>query len=152
MACLYSSICILSAVTYNIDVNGSVNFTGNRAFCLLKQTYSFRSKRVQIKHFLPTENYRHLSQGRTKPTKCHVRQRGLRSAWASAKSDQSSLSAWRKLGSLATYWEHSKDWSDWVDAQADLSLCWAHMPFGRFCHVLVHFSYTSMKTYVVCTH
>ena len=25
-------------------------------------------------------------------------------------------------------------WSDWADAQADLSLCWAHMPFCLFCH------------------
>ena len=25
-------------------------------------------------------------------------------------------------------------WSDWVDAQADLSLRWAHMPFCWFCH------------------
>ena len=24
--------------------------------------------------------------------------------------------------------------SDWADAQADLSLCWAHMPFCWFCH------------------
>ena len=31
-------------------------------------------------------------------------------------------------------------WSDWVDAQADLSLRWAHMPFCWFCHgdSLVH--------------
>ena len=36
-------------------------------------------------------------------------QRRLRSAWASAQSDQSSLSTWRKLGSLATHWVHSKD-------------------------------------------
>ena len=27
-------------------------------------------------------------------------------------------------------------WSVWVDAQADLSLRWAHMPFCRFCHVM----------------
>ena len=27
-------------------------------------------------------------------------------------------------------------WSDWADAQADLSLRWAHMPFCWFCHVL----------------
>ena len=33
----------------------------------------------------------------------------LRSAWASARSDQSSLSAWRKLGSLAIHWAHSED-------------------------------------------
>ena len=48
----------------------------------------------------------------------------------------SSLSAWRKLGSLATHWAHSEDWSDWADAQADLSLCWEHMPFCWFCHVV----------------
>ena len=44
---------------------------------------------------------------------------------------ESSLSAWRKLGSLATHWVHSEDWSDWADAQADLSLCRVHtgMPF-----------------------
>ena len=30
-------------------------------------------------------------------------------------------------------------WSDWADAQADLSLCWAHMPFCWFCHEAAHF-------------
>ena len=28
----------------------------------------------------------------------------------------------------------AKTLSDWVDAQADLSLSWAHMPFCWFCH------------------
>ena len=28
--------------------------------------------------------------------------------------------------------------SDWAYAQADLSLCWAHMPFYWFCHALAH--------------
>ena len=28
--------------------------------------------------------------------------------------------------------------SDWADAQADLSLHWAHMPFCWFCHEVVH--------------
>ena len=27
-----------------------------------------------------------------------------------------------------------RPWSDWADAQADLSLRWAHMPFCWFCH------------------
>ena len=31
-------------------------------------------------------------------------------------------------------------WSDWVDAQADLSLRWAHMSFCWFCHAAAHFS------------
>ena len=47
---------------------------------------------------------------------------GIRPDWS-----ESSLSAWRKLGSLATHWAHSED-SDQTgrDAQADLSLRWAH--------------------------
>ena len=52
---------------------------------------------------------------------------------ASAQSDESSLSAWRKLGSLATHWAYSEDsWSDWADAQTDLSLRWAHTHFVGF--------------------
>ena len=47
---------------------------------------------------------------------------------------ESSLSAWRKVGSLATHWAHSEDWSDWADAQADLSLCWVHISVCWFCH------------------
>ena len=54
---------------------------------------------------------------------------GIRPVWS-----ESSLSAWWKLGPLATHWVHSEDWSDWGDAQADLSLHWAHMPFCCFCH------------------
>ena len=42
------------------------------------------------------------------------------------------LSAWRKLGSLATQWAHSEDSDRTGDAQADLSLCWAHTPFVGF--------------------
>ena len=37
----------------------------------------------------------------------------------------------------------SKDWSDWADAQADLSLRWAHMPFCWFCREAAHL----MKNY-----
>ena len=61
----------------------------------------------------------------TKPTKWSVRpvktqiSLGVRPVWSA-----SSLSAWKK---------HGKDWLDWVDAQADLSLCWAHMPDCWFC-------------------
>ena len=36
-------------------------------------------------------------------------------------------------------------WSDWADAQADLSLCWVHIPFCWFCHEAAHliFCYSS---------
>ena len=75
----------------------------------------------------------------TKPTQWHVRPAktqislGIHPVWS-----ESSLSAWRKLRSLATNWAHSKYWSDWTDAQADLSLRWAHMPFCWFCHDATH--------------
>ena len=58
---------------------------------------------------------------------------GIRPVWS-----ESSLSAWRKLGSLATHWAHSEDWSDWAEAQAVLSLRWAHMSFCWFCHKAAH--------------
>ena len=51
--------------------------------------------------------------------------------------------------SLCAQWVHvakdpsfrhadSEDWSDWADAQADLSLRWAHLPFRWFCHEAAH--------------
>ena len=36
---------------------------------------------------------------------------------------------------LSTQW---RLWSDWSDAQADLSLHWVRMPFRWFCHNLAH--------------
>ena len=46
---------------------------------------------------------------------------GIRQVWS-----ESSLTAWRNLGSLATYWAHSEDWAD---AKADLIPRWAHTHF-----------------------
>ena len=64
------------------------------------------TKNVVFKSF-PAANY--LSRLMIKSTKWLYAQRRLRSAWVSAQSDQSSLSAWRKLGSLVTHWVHSED-------------------------------------------
>ena len=81
----------------------------------------------------------YLSRFMTKPTKWHVPPAkiqislGIRPVWS-----ESSLSAWIKLGSLATHWAHSKDpdqtgrmRSDWADVQADLTL-WVHSHFDGF--------------------
>ena len=57
---------------------------------------------------------------RVRPAKTQI-SLGIRPVWS-----ESSLSAWRKLGSLATQWAHSEDWSDWADAQADLTSLGAH--------------------------
>ena len=69
----------------------------------------------------------------TKPTKWPVHtgktqiSLGICPDWS-----ESSVSAWRKLGFLATDWVHRENWSDWADAQADLSLRWAHSHFVGF--------------------
>ena len=66
-----------------------------------------------MKRFLGSatiKDRQHLSRLMTKPTKWHVRPAksqislGIRPVWS-----ESSLSAWRKLGSLATYWAHNED-------------------------------------------
>ena len=86
----------------------------------------------------------------SKPTKwsvCPVNTQislGLRSVWS-----ESSLSAWWKLGSLPTHWVHSEDWSDWTDAQADLSLRWAHSHFVGF--VMRWLNYKQMDGWIAVT-
>ena len=40
-------------------------------------------------------------------------------------------------------------WSDWADAQADLSLRWAYMPFCWFCHDAAHLKRTRRLMYSV---
>ena len=45
----------------------------------------------------------------------------------------------KKVGVLSyPFCVQQRLWSDWADAQADLSLHWAYMPFCRFCHALAH--------------
>ena len=80
---------------------------------------------VPCKHLIEMN----FSQRMRKPTKWHVRLRrqislGIRPVWS-----ESSLSAWRKLGSLAIHWAHSED-SDqrgWMPR-----LIWVFA--GRTCH------------------
>ena len=79
-----------------------------------------------------------MSRDMTRPTKWHVLpvktqiSLSIRPVWS-----EYSLSAWRKLGFLATHWAHSEDWSDCAVAQVDLSSLGAQ-PFCWFCHVVAH--------------
>ena len=63
----------------------------------------------------------YLSRIVTKPTQWHLRPAktrislGIRPVWS-----ESSLSAWRKLGSLATHWAHSEDYSDQTGRMSSL--------------------------------
>ena len=70
---------------------------------------------------------RHMSRDMTKPTKWVCAQRRLRSAWASAQSDQSlCLRSVGSLGPKLSSCGQRRLWSDWADALADLGLRWAH--------------------------
>ena len=69
----------------------------------------------------------------TKPAKWVCAQRRLRSAWASAQSDQSlRLRLMGSEGPKLSSCGQRRLWSDWADAQADLSLHWAHTHFVGF--------------------
>ena len=54
---------------------------------------------------------------------------GIRPVWS-----ESSLCAQWVAKDTSFLHVDSEDWSDWGDAQADLSLRWAHMPFCWFWH------------------
>ena len=59
-------------------------------------------------------------------------QRRLRSAWASAQSDQSLRCAQWVAKDPRFLHADSELWSDWADAQTDLGLRWAHSQFVGF--------------------
>ena len=71
----------------------------------------------------------------TKPTKWYVHPAktqislGIRPVWS-----ESSLCAQWIAKEPSFFHADSEDWLDWADAQADLSVRWAHMPFCWFCH------------------
>ena len=67
-------------------------------------------------------------------------QRRLRSAWATAQFDQSSLSAWRSIGSSATHWAHSED-SDQTGRMP--RLIWVFV--GRTCHFVRFVMYSKVN-------
>ena len=73
----------------------------------------------------------------TKPAKWVCTQRRLRSPGHLPSLIR--VFAVHSLGKgLMFLYADSEDWSDWADAQAVLSLCWAHSHFVGFCHVMAH--------------
>ena len=68
-------------------------------------------------------------------------QQRLRSALVFAQSDQSLCRPHEEsLGPLLHIERKRRLWSDWADAQADLSLRWAHMLFYWFCRMHAYIS------------
>ena len=119
-----------------------------------KRTYVCNPFNLQF--LLLFHDHRHLSRLMSKPTKWHVRPAktqislGIRPVWS-----ESSLCAQWAAKDQSFLHVDSED-SDktgrmsrliWVFAQADLSLCWAHMPFWWFCHEVAHLVVYFRKAY-----
>ena len=94
--------------------------------------YLLRSSEL-VKNWIWAASWQNQQNGIVRSEKSQI-SLGIRQVWS-----ESSLTAWRKPGSLATHWTHNKDTDQtgWI-AQADLSLRWAHMPFCCFCREAAH--------------
>ena len=110
----------------------SESLLGAHSFCWFYHEAAqncFLSKSTLVFYF----GHFHLSRLLTKPTKWHV---------PPAKTDQpghppSSIRVFAGRMKEAGYLSYPLSaqrrlWSDWADAQADLSLCWAHSHFVGF--------------------
>ena len=90
--------------------------------CILHAIYSFLSSLNFIIGIIWAASWQNQQIGM-------CAQQRLRSAWASAQSEQSSLSALRKIGFSGTHWAHSED-SDQTGRMPRLTWVFA----GRTCH------------------
>ena len=70
---------------------------------------------------------------------------GIRRVWS-----ESSLCAQLVAKNPSFFHADSEDWSDWADAQADLSLRWAHMSFCWFCHEAAQFQLSAQWVRTYC--
>ena len=91
----------------------------------------------------PLNDWTNFSHLMTKPTNRMCTLRRLRSAWANfAQADQSlCMCSVGSRGPKVSSCGHRRLWSDWADAQADLSLRWAQRSFSWFCHEAAHLFY-----------
>ena len=102
-------------------------------YLLQLKTWALLVLRMMLLYFT-TKSYRWAAAWQNQQTDLCT-QRRLRSAWASARSYQSSqctqwIAKCLKLSSCG----QRRLWSDWAHAQSDLSLRWAHKPFCWFWH------------------
>ena len=124
---------------YSIESNCNARLKRNRTNLILACCYnSFKTIKLHSnrehfgRHFtfsLKRHIYIIWARARQNQQNDLCPQRRLRSAWESTESDQSSL---------CTSYRQQRLWSDWVDAQDDWSLRWAHMSFCWIGHAAAH--------------
>ena len=116
-------------------------FSDVTAFPILKILYVIR--------ILPIKNIWAASWQNQQNGMCAKRR--LRSAWRHLPSLIKVFTIRMKKSCVLSYplSAQRRLWSDWADAQADLSLRWAHWPHCWFCHEVTHFVHVSCKG-VIC--
>ena len=137
---MYLVICCSSTIQFSIFLSENKRFCIPAIFLkseLLNKIYALSWSFSKYTQWKWASTWPNLQNGM-------CAQRRLRSAWAS----ESLLLTWRKLGSLATHWAHSKD-SDQTGQMPRLiwvfAGCTCH--FVGFCHALAqiigHISYNN---------
>ena len=86
-------------------------------------------------HFFPLWKMRELLHDKSNKMTCSPSEYSDKPGHPLNLWSQSSLSAWRTLGPYSHPLSAQRRlWSDWMDAQSDMSLCWVHISFCWFCH------------------
>ena len=94
-----------------------------------------KKKKKKKKKIHMSRNVRKRTFGHVRPVTIQIRL-SVRAVWS--------------VSSLDAYWipkdstflhVNNEDWSEFIDAQTNLSLRWAHMLEGTFSHVVVHLKF-----------
>ena len=106
--------------------------TRNKTGIMKRSTYEAnKANEVFFSVIVCSQEDPSFTMGRDKTNRMSVRP--AKTQISLAQADQSSLSAWKKHWVLSfPLSAQRKLWSDWADAQADLSLRWAHIQFVGF--------------------
>ena len=141
----YLSICSFKqwyTVNYNVPLHISFNVKFHKMWHTVKFYFNYYNTFWWSVVSMRDVSVKHMSHSRTKPTKWPVRpaktqiSQGIHPVWS--ESSMSVLRIAKDLWLLHADSEDS-DQTGRIDAQADLSLCWAHRSFCWFCHEAAHF-------------
>ena len=116
---------------YNIPIRFSYYLSLYKtATCLTQTTASIFTPKILLNSQRNEPPHDKTNKMSVRPAKTQI-SLGIRPVWSVMAVHMKK--AWVLSYPLSTQW---RLWSDWADAQADLSLCWAYIhSFCWFCHV-----------------
>ena len=119
------NITLLTAVCYS---HSAVNITLLTAVCYSHSAVNASFSESSLHDFNMSRMMRKPTNWSVRPARTQI-SLGIRPVWS-----KSSLCAQWVAKDSSFLHADSEDWSYWTDAQANLNLRWAHMPFCWFCH------------------